>query len=407
MTDKVIKKVQELAAEMAASLCEMTSIPAISPLFGGSGEQQKAEWLEAKIKQLGLGTPRRYEAKDDSAGGLMRPNIVTRISGKNTRKLWIIAHIDVVPAGDNALWKITEPFSPIIKDGEIYGRGVNDNGEEVIASLYAASVIKELGITPEYEICLCYVADEEAGSKYGIQHLIKCGIFNSDDLIYVPDSGSMSGDFIEVAEKGALWIEFEVTGKQVHASIPEQGANACRAANELSCRLDQEFHTKFDRIDSLFSPAISTFEPTRRAGNVENINTIPGRELFCFDCRILPGIKLSAIEETISRNIAAIEGAFNVKVKWRYLQKNSAAPSTSKDCDAVRLLQKAIEKIYGKKCRVGGIGGATCAACFRESGLPAVVWGQANPSAHQPDESVSIEHLVNEAKVFASIMIQK
>jgi succinyl-diaminopimelate desuccinylase len=55
---------------------------------------------------------------------------------------------------------------------------------------------------------------------------------------------------------------------------------------------------------------------------------------------------------------------------------------------------------------VGGIGGGTCAAFFRSQGIPAAVWAQEVDTAHMPNEYAVIEHMTNEAKVFAHLMLQ-
>ena len=129
--------------------------------------------------------------------------------------------MDVVPEGDRSLWE-TDPFSPVVKEGKVYGRGANDNGQEIVASIFAAYALKKLDLTPAREICLCFVADEETGSFYGIQYLLRNGLFSTQDLVVVPDGGTERGDFIEIAEKSILWFNVQVFGKQVHASKPNE-----------------------------------------------------------------------------------------------------------------------------------------------------------------------------------------
>lgn len=258
------------------------------------------------MNSLGFGSVEFYNSPDDRVECGYHPNIVARIKGRTARRVWFVSHMDVVPEGDISLWD-SDPFKALVRGKRIFGRGTSDNGQEIVSSLYAAAALKEMGFEPEYEICLCFVSDEEVGSKHGICHLLEEEIFSPDDLIYVPDSGSLDGSFIEIAEKSTCAIEFVVAGRQVHASVPERGINACRVANELSCILDSAMHEVFPEYDQLFSPPISTFEPTRRNLNVQNSNTIPGREVFYFDCRILPSIPFEGIEELIARNVENLE----------------------------------------------------------------------------------------------------
>ena len=327
------------------------------------------------------------------------------LPGKHEEHIGVIAHVDVVPEGERSLWE-TDPFKAVVKDGRIYGRGVNDNGQEVIASLYGLFAIKELGLTPEYEVCLAFVADEEVGSTHGIKYLIKKGLFDKDDLVVVPDMGTEEADFIEIAEKSICWMEFTVEGKQVHASLPNLGVNACRAANGFAASLDEALHAAFPETDKLFDPAESTFEPTRRRANVANINTVPGVEVFCFDCRVLPTVPLEDVKKVVEAEIKKAQEKYGVKITYRFPQYEEAPEPTAEDAPVVTELLAAVKKVFPKVApKVGGVGGGTCGAYFRRAGIPAVVWGQESDCAHMPNEYTKIEHLLNEAKVFALMML--
>jgi len=403
LKEKIFEAVESLVPEMVSLLSELVAIPAVSPLDGGDGEYNKAQFLLQKLKELGLNCIEVYNSEDPAAKFGVRPNIVVRIPGRTPKRLWIVSHMDVVPEGDRGLWQ-TDPFKAIVKDGRVYGRGACDNCQELVSSLYAAVALKELGITPEYEVCLAFVADEEVGSVHGIQYLIKQGLFGTDDLVVVPDGGNENGDFIEVAEKSICWIEFTIEGKQVHASRPEQGSNACRAANEFSVSLDNALHNAFPDADKIFIPPVSTFEPTRRGANVANINTVPGKEVFCFDCRVLPNIQLKDVFKVIDAEVKDIRDKRGVKISYKFMQNEQAPLPTPTDAPVVLLLEEALKRTLGLEPVVGGVGGGTCAAYFRKAGIPAVVWCQEADVAHMPDEYADIAHMTNEAKVFALMM---
>ncbi len=404
MKDKLFAKIEDLKPKMVQTLCDLVAIPAVSPTDGGEGEFYKAEYLVKKLRELGLSDVTTYALPDPRAAGGERPNLVVRFPGKTTRRLWIIAHMDVVPEGERSLWE-TDPFKAAVRDGRIYGRGANDNGQELVASLYALCALKELGVTPEFEVCLAFVADEEVGSAYGIVHLIKKGLFSGDDLVVVPDMGTEKGDFVEIAEKSVCWMEFTVEGKQVHGSTPNLGVNACRAANALSAALDEALHAAFPERDGLFDPPESTFEPTRRRANVANINTVPGLDVFSFDCRVLPSVPLEEVEKVVDAEIKRTEAKYKVKISYTYPQREQAAGTTEESSAVVRELLAALNDVFpGMKPRVGGVGGGTCAAFFRRAGIPAAVWGQEADCAHMPNEYSEIEHMLNEAKVFALMM---
>lgn len=403
MKNKLFKTIESLEPDMIALLSELISIPAIDPSDGGKGEYQKGQLIINKLKELGFNKVEVYNSEDSSAECGVRPNIVIRTEGRTKKRLWIISHIDVVPEGNSSLWN-TDPFKAVLKDGKLYGRGTSDNGQELVSSLYALIALQKNNILPKYEICLCMVANEESGSKYGIYHLIKQNLFDKEDLIVVPDGGSSDGAFIQVAEKSICWIEFEVTGKQAHASMPDLGNNACRAANKFSVALDEALHTAFPEADNLFVPTFSTFEPTFRAANVPNINTIPGHERFCFDCRVLPSVPLEAVIKVVNAEIKNIENKLKVNITYKFIQKEQAPAPTSSTAPVVELLKNALVQVISATPKIGGIGGGTCAAFFRKEGIPAVVWNQEDPVAHMPNEYAKVEHILNEAKVFALMM---
>lgn len=407
MKKKLLARVEALESEMLKTLGEMIAYPAISPEAGGEGEGRKARYILQKVKELGFSDVRVCNSPDPAVPEGERPNIILSSPGKSRRRLWIVSHMDVVPEGERSLWN-TDPFCAEIKDGRIYGRGVSDNGQELVASLYALYALKELALTPEFEVCLAFVADEEVGSAHGIKYLIKEGLFREEDLVVVPDMGSEEGNIIEIAEKSICWMEFKIEGVQVHASLPHLGLNACRAANAFSVSLDAALHDAFPDEDALFDPPFSTFEPTRRSANVANINTVPGLEVLCFDCRVLPHIPLSAVRKVVDAEVAKAQDKYGVKISYTCPQYVEAAPPTGEDAPVISVLKAAVSEVFpGLDIKTAGVGGGTCAAYYRQAGIPAAVWGQEADCAHMPNEYAEISHLVNEAKVFALMMAGK
>ena len=79
------------------------------------------------------------------------------------RQLDILAHLDVVPAGEG--WTVTDPYEPVVKDGKLYGRGTADDKGPAVAALYAMRAIKELNIPVKKNVRLIVGTDEECGSS--------------------------------------------------------------------------------------------------------------------------------------------------------------------------------------------------------------------------------------------------
>ena len=306
----------------------LTSIPAIAPEGGGDGEALKCGALEKWLKENGFENVQRFEAPDSRVSAGVRPSLVVTIPGsipeeQDNGRVWVMAHLDVVPTGDITLWK-TNPFECVEKDGVLYGRGVEDNQQGLVSSVFAALYLLKNGIKPAHTVKLLFAADEENGSNYGIIWLINnTKLFRKSDLVLIPDGGDPQGSTIEIAEKNLLWLQVQVMGKQTHGSRPDSGANACLAAADLTLRL-HNLEKIFNKKDSLFEPDYSTFQPTKRAKNVDSINIIPGEDTFCMDCRILPCYKLSDVIEKVEEQCREVEKIHGVKIEYTCSQKSES-----------------------------------------------------------------------------------
>lgn len=400
-------EVDKQREEMAQALMELIKIPAVAPENGGHGELEKAEKLIQILESVGFDEIKHLDADDERVPSKKRPNIIAYSYGESTsEKLWIITHLDIVPPGEESLWTMTKPFEPTIKDERIYGRGSEDNGQSMVASIFAVKALRNLGLKPKRTVALAFVADEEQGSKYGIQHLIKQGIFSENDLIIVPDGGNENGSFIEIAEKSALWFRIRTIGKQTHASRPHQGLNAHRIGMKYTLALDEMLHKKYSLKDPYFDPPESTFEPTKKDKNVDAVNIAPGEDVTYFDCRILPNYDVEEILGNIRALAAEFEKRSGAAIKIEVVQKSIAPKPTDVNSRVVVMLKEAIKELRKIEPKIGGIGGGTCAAFFRDINVPAVVWSTVDETAHQPNEYAKIENLVNDAKVYASLMLK-
>ena len=106
------------------------------------------------------------------------------------------------------------------------------------------------------------------------------------------------------------------------------------------------------------------------------------------------------------KNIATrVEIETGVSIDISTTSMSNAPEATPIDSDIVVNLQKAIKTVMNIEAKPVGIGGGTCAAIFREAGYPAAVWSTNEEMAHEPDEAIKIENLVNDAKVFALLCL--
>lgn len=380
----------------------LTSHIAIAPEGNGNGEVEKCNALEQWLRQNGFENIERFEAPDNRVSDGVRPSLVVTIPGVSDEyRTWVMAHLDVVPTGDLSLWK-TDPWK-VQRDGDLlFGRGVEDNQQGLCSSIFAALYYLKNGIKPGHTIKLLFVADEENGSEYGIIWLLKNkNLFRKEDIILIPDGGDSEGRTIEIAEKNILWLSVHVIGKQTHGSRPDSGANACLAACDLSVRL-HKLESIFNKKDELFEPNYSTFQPTKRAKNVDSINIIPGEDWFCMDCRILPCYPLKDVIAEIDKLCKAVEQEYGVKVEYTTPQK-SESPATPVSAPVAQKLAAAIKKVHGIDAKFIGIGGGTVGAELRREGYNAVVWSTLDDMAHQPNEYCKISNLIKDAQTLAEL----
>lgn len=406
--ETVIERIDGYREEIIRLQRDLTARAALGPDNGGTGEHEKTDYIKALLHGLNPDELIELRAPDKRARNGYRPNLIARWGGQNeVPAVWVLSHSDVVPPGDLSLWD-SDPYEVTVDGDRIVGRGVEDNQHGFVSSFLALKAVIDEGVELRRPVALVVVADEETGSRYGLSYVLKeqGDSFRTRDLIVVPDAGNEDGTMIEVAEKSMLWLRFAVTGLQCHASTPQKGKNSLSGAAKLILALEQ-LNQRFDFSDPIFSPPLSTFAPTRCEENVPNINTIPGRNVFYLDCRILPRY---GVDEVISasREIGrSVAGKTGVKVDVEAVYRQDAAPPTPADAPVVKALKRAIRKVTGKEGKAMGIGGGTVAALFRKEGLPAAVWSTCPDSAHQPNEYCLISSILTDAKIFAALYLDQ
>ncbi|GHU39763.1 acetylornithine deacetylase [Spirochaetia bacterium] len=407
MKEKIFSFINDSESIAVELETELTKIPAISPDSGGKGELSKCIFLENWLKTHGITELLRIDIPDERAQGGVRPNLIATLKGTdiNLPSLWIMSHLDVVPVGEISLWK-TEPWTVVKKDGKLFGRGTEDNQQGLTSSVIAALSLAGQNIAHKRTIKLLFVADEECGSYYGIDWILKNRreIFKDGDLVLIPDSGDEKGETIEIAEKNMLWVKFHITGKQSHASRPDLGNNASIAGARLAVLLNDELKLIFTKKDPLFYPDHSTIEVTKKEVNVDNINTIPGDDIFYMDMRILPMYKIKDILNEVDKIINEFAKKWTLEVKYSVIQQHESK-STPVSSPIVGLLSNAIKEVYNLTPKPIGIGGGTVGAYLRNAGIDCVAWSSFDEMAHQPNEYAKIENILGDAKVMALLML--
>ena len=184
-----------------------------------NGETDAAEYVEAKLRDLGL-EPELF----DSAPG--RTSVVARVKGRDSSKgaLVVHGHLDVVPA-DPANWSV-DPFGGVIKDGLLWGRGAVDMKNMDAMMLASLQDILGAGKEPARDLVIAFFADEEAGGVFGSHYLVDkhpelfAGATEAISEVggYSITLGGKRAYLLQTGEKALIWIKLVARGQAAHGS---------------------------------------------------------------------------------------------------------------------------------------------------------------------------------------------
>ena len=171
-----------------------------------------------------------------------RANLLAILKGAGTRRPLVLAnHMDVVPA-DPARWSVP-PFSGVVKDGAIYGRGAEDMKTEGILQLLAFIRARREGGPLSRDIFFLATADEEAGFQGALRAISPEGwrerLKGAEYLIteggenLVDASGNVQYLGVETVEKGPFWLTLKTKGTPGHGSRPIEDSALNRMVRAL------------------------------------------------------------------------------------------------------------------------------------------------------------------------------
>lgn len=306
------------------------------------GERACAEWVAAQLQEVG------YETEYVESGAPGRGNVFARLKGAEAGRgaLMLHGHLDVVPA-EPADWSV-HPFAGTVQDGYVWGRGAVDMKDMVGMILALARQFKAEGVVPPRDLVFAFVADEEAGGKYGCQWLVEhrpdlfegvteaVGEVGGFSLtVPRPDGTDRRLYLVETAEKGLGWMRLTAKGRAGHGSFLHDdnavatlaGAVSRLAAHQFPIVISDsvaEFLTAVGEETGLdFDPGSPDIDGTlAKLGTIANIigatfrdtanptmlkagykaNVIPQTAEAVFDCRVLPG-RQAEFERTVDQLI--------------------------------------------------------------------------------------------------------
>ena len=246
--------------EDVVKLCqELIQIPSVNFGEGKGDEKAAAEYVAAKMKEVGIES-KIYESAPN------RCSVVARIEGRDKSKpgLVVNGHLDVVPA--NAVDWSVDPFSGVIKDGSIWGRGAVDMKNMDAMILAVIRLWAKHNYQPERTIVIVFFADEEAGGIYGSRWMAE-----KHPEVFAGCSETISevGGFsltllsgkrvyaIEASQKGIEWMKLTAEGVAGHGSMVNN-ANAVTRLSEAIAKIgNHTWPQRITKTSDLFFQKIS------------------------------------------------------------------------------------------------------------------------------------------------------
>ncbi len=266
----------------------------------------------------------------------------------------LCAHFDVVPAEDAAEWK-HPPFSGLVEDGAVWGRGTQDIKCTLASMMHAAERLASSGWKPKRAIYMAFGGDEEAGGNRGAKRIGETLAERGVKASFLLDEGGPIADgmlsfadrplaLVGVSEKGYMDVAIEAEGAGGHASMPPARTAVGRVARTVAaleayppktrlCFTTRAFLSALASFSPfglrllfrnlrLFGPIVraalasgrmtnalarTTYAPTMLSGSPKE-NVLADRSWANVNVRILPGDSSSAVLGRLSR-IARAEGA--------------------------------------------------------------------------------------------------
>ncbi|MEM0360037.1 MAG: M20 family metallopeptidase [Candidatus Diapherotrites archaeon] len=375
MNAEISRELLAKKKELSILLKELVAKKTVNP---PGSESLAASVLQKYFKKYKIKTTLFEKEKN-------RTNLVASI-GKGKPELMIALHSDVVPAGNG--WT-TDPFKAVQKKGKIYGRGVADNKGPLAATAVLLAVLKRHEKKLKGRISLLAAADEEKGSRLGVQFLLNEKKI-SPDFVVVPDVFTENKK-ISVAEKGLLHLKAISLGRQAHGSEPEKGENAILKMAAFLCKAKK---TGIPRAKSKYFEKATINFGTINGG--EAINIVPAYCEAKIDVRFLPSQKPSEILARIKK----IAKKHDVRISVIDCQMPFEIRASN---PLVMAIQESVKKVYGKNAKLCGISGTTVAKKFLEKRIIAVGFGPGKMVAHQSNESIEISQLLEFAQIMAMV----
>jgi succinyl-diaminopimelate desuccinylase len=342
-----------------------------------------------------------------------RTNVLARREGRRPGPcVHFNGHIDVVRAG--AGWTL-DPFAAEVRDGRVYGRGTCDMKGGLAAAMIAADALFATSADLPGAIEVSGTVDEESGGYGGVAYLARRGHFSKPKVDHVIIPEPLNVDRVCLGHRGVWWAEIETKGRIAHGSMPFLGDCAVRHMSAFLGRLESELYPALARKRTVMPVA-----PEGARQSTLNINSIHGGLEESFEglpsplvpdsCRLVIDRRFlieESLDEVKDEVVSILEALQHERAGFRYeIRDVMEVLPTMTDAGAavVRAVETGVEQVLGRSARhVVSPGTYDQKHVVRLGHLKeCIAYGPGILDlAHQPDEYVEIDHLVQSAKVMA------
>lgn len=379
-----VEQVKKLAkrdeAAVVQFLRDLVAIPSLS-----GKEEAVCKRIAQEMKAVGF-----EEVKFDAVG-----NVIGRI-GNGPIKIMFDNHIDTVDVGDPDAWKGRDPFDPKLEDGKIWGRGVVDEKPGMACTVYAAKIIKELGLADKCTIWVVGSTMEEDCDGLAPLHLIEKEKVRPDYVVI----GEPTDLDVYRGHRGRVEMTISIKGRAAHAAHNHKGDNALYKA----ARLLLDIEKLNDRLANDEFLGKGTITASYMDVKTPSLNAVPDAATIYLDRRLTVGeTKESAVEE-----LRALPSLGDAKVE--ILDYHATAWTGTKvtqekyfptwvlpeDHVLVQAAVEAVEQARGKKPKISRwVFSTNGVATMGRLGIPTIGFAPGlEDLAHSTGEYVKVEDLV-------------
>jgi succinyl-diaminopimelate desuccinylase len=410
--DVLLRQIEAKRDDLVALTQALVRIPTVNP--PGELYDDCTRLVGERLARAGFEI--RYERARGTPGDsdrYPRSNVIARREGtRSGPTVHFNGHIDVVTTGSG--WTF-DPFAAELHDGRIYGRGTCDMKGGLAAAIVAAETLLEAHPDLPGALEISGTADEETGGYGGVAYLAERGYFSKPRVDHVIIPEPLDKDRVCLGHRGVWWAELETFGHMAHGSMPFLGDSAIRHMGAVLQAFEQQLYPHLaDKRTNM--PVV----PDGARQSTLNINAIHGGESEAFDglpaplvadsCRLVLDRRflieedLTEVKAEVSRILDALAGS---RPGFRYQLKDlfEVIPSmTDREAPVAVAVARAVETVLSRPAQfVVSPGTYDQKHIDRIGHLPScIAYGPGILDlAHQPDEYVAVDDLVDAAQVMA------